>query len=68
MCSEFLTGLPIEPARCDFVSSKSKLIGLTGISPKQLELTLRFSSGVLNLSRKVPIKQITLTEKLPEKC
>ena len=50
--------------------SKSKLIGLTGISPNQKNSlssrTLRFSSGVLNLSRKVPIKQITLVEKLPK--
>ena len=69
-CALLLTGLLIETARCDFVLSKSKLIGLTGISPnqKQLELTLRFSSRVLNLRRKAPIKQITLAEKLPKKC
>ena len=51
-------------------ASQLWLCGLTGISPnqKQLELTLRFSSGLLNLSRKVPIKQITYAEKLPKMC
>ena len=51
--------------------SKSKIIILTGISANQKQLidfTLRFSSEVLNLSRKVPIKQITLSDKLTKKC
>ena len=49
MCSEFLTGLQqIEPARCDFVLSKSELIGLIGISPNQKQHELH--SQLLNLN------------------